>query len=72
MTNLKRSLEPFIQKRLKEKIVLITGPRQCGKTTLSKTLTSSFDYFNYDNAEDRAVLLQKSWDRKKKLVIFDE
>lgn len=48
------------------------GPRQCGKTTLSKHLTTSYDYFNYDSAEDRVALKEKSWDREKKLIIFDE
>lgn len=48
------------------------GPRQCGKTTLSKQLYTSYDYFNYDSAEDRLALHHKSWDRDKKLIIFDE
>jgi predicted AAA+ superfamily ATPase len=57
---------------LPSKIVLLSGPRQCGKTTLSKQLYTNFDYFNYDAREDRVALTQKSWDRQKKLVIFDE
>ncbi len=48
------------------------GPRQCGKTTLAKQLYTDFDYFNYDAAEDRLALKEKSWDRQKKLIIFDE
>jgi predicted AAA+ superfamily ATPase len=39
--------------------MLITGPRQCGKTTLAKQLASSFDYFNYDATEDRLALKNK-------------
>lgn len=35
-------------------------------------LKGNYDYFNYDNAEDRLGLLEKSWDRSKELVIFDE
>ena len=35
-------------------------------------LKGTYDYFNYDNAEDRLGLLEKSWDRTKELVIFDE
>jgi predicted AAA+ superfamily ATPase len=69
---MKRYLEKYIQSDLKRKIVLLTGPRQTGKTTLARMLTANFDYFNYDNAEHRISLLEKSWDRSRELVIFDE
>jgi uncharacterized protein len=69
---MKRSIEDFIRKDLKRKIVLLTGPRHTGKTTLAKMLEKTFDYFNYDNAEHRLSLMEKSWDRAKPLVIFDE
>ncbi|MBN1363338.1 MAG: ATP-binding protein [Syntrophaceae bacterium] len=69
---MKRYLEKYIRSDLKRKIVLLTGPRQTGKTTLSKMLASNFDYFNYDNAEHRLGLMEKSWDRSRELVIFDE
>ncbi|MBN1833427.1 MAG: AAA family ATPase [Deltaproteobacteria bacterium] len=69
---MKRYLEEFIRKDLKRKIVLLTGPRQTGKTTLSKMLDPGFDCFNYDNAEHRLSLLEKSWDRSRPLVLFDE
>lgn len=69
---MKRYLEKYILEDLKKKIVLLTGPRQTGKTTLSKMLKTEFDYFNFDNAEDRLSLLEKSWDRSKNLIIFDE
>ena len=48
------------------------GPRQCGKTTLAKSLTPNCDYFNYDVSEDRESIIKKSWDRQKQLIIFDE
>ena len=35
-------------------------------------LKSDYDYFNFDNLEDRLSLQEKSWDRSKDLVIFDE
>jgi len=69
---MKRYLEKYILEDLKKKIVLLTGPRQTGKTTLSKMLKTDFDYFNFDNSEDRLGLLEKSWDRSKNLIIFDE
>ncbi len=69
---MKRYLKPYIETDLPSKIVLLTGPRQCGKTTLAKQCRPSFDYLNYDLAENRLALLYKSWDRQKSLIIFDE
>ncbi|HLB42747.1 MAG TPA: ATP-binding protein [Gammaproteobacteria bacterium] len=69
---MKRYLQPYIEQDLPSKIVLLTGPRQCGKTTLAKQLRDSFDYFNYDAVESRFALKEKNWDRQKKLLIFDE
>ncbi len=69
---MKRYLDKDIKLSLSDKIVLLTGPRQSGKTTLSKQLYSAFDYFNYDASEDRILLKNKSWDRNKPLIIFDE
>ncbi len=71
-SQMKRYLSQDVKEALKDKIVLLTGPRQCGKTTLSKALYKEYDYFNYDAAEDRTALLEKSWDRSKPLIIFDE
>ena len=69
---MERYLKKYIYTDLADKIVLVMGPRQCGKTTLSKLLYKDFDYFNYDSAEDRLALKQKSWNREKSLIIFDE
>ena len=69
---MERYLTKYIQEDLAIKIVLLTGPRQTGKTTLSKMLKSDYDYFNFDSLEDRLSLQEKSWDRSKDLVIFDE
>ncbi len=69
---MKRYLTKYITEDLDKKIILLTGPRQTGKTTLSKMLKSDFDYFNFDNMDDRQSLQEKSWDRSKALVIFDE
>jgi uncharacterized protein len=71
-TLMQRYIKKYIQTDLDKKIVLITGARQCGKTTLAKQLFDQYDYFNYDSAEDRLALQRKSWDRKKPLIIFDE
>lgn len=52
--------------------MLLSGPRQVGKTTLSKSIYASYDYLNWDAHEDRSLFDEKTWDRKKDLVIFDE
>jgi len=31
-----------------------------------------YDYFNFDNSEHRLALNERSWDRRKPLVVFDE
>jgi hypothetical protein len=67
-----RYLTKYIQEDLDKKIILLTGPRQAGKTTLSKMLEHNFDYFNYDYIDDRLDLQKRSWDRSKPLIIFDE
>ena len=67
-----RYLTQCIRADLGHKIILLTGPRQVGKTTLAKMLDSDFDYLNFDNPEHRLLLLERSWDRKKRLVLFDE
>ncbi len=69
---MKRYLESYVLKDLREKVVLVTGPRQVGKTTLSQALVEDFDYLNFDNPDDRMAVLDRSWDRAKQLVIFDE
>ena len=67
-----RHITDAVLKDLEKKIVIISGPRQCGKTTLAKNLTNSFQYFNYDISEDRSIFLKKTWNRDVDLVIFDE
>ena len=69
---MERYLKKYIQEDLDKKIILLTGPRQVGKTTLSKILKKNFDYFNFDNMDDRLSLHEKYWDRSKSLVVFDE
>ena len=69
---MKRSLANPIKEDLNNKIVFLTGPRQTGKTTLSKMLFKSYEYYNHDLSEHRVALVEKNWDRKKDLIIFDE
>ena len=66
----------FITNDLQKKMVFLGGPRQVGKTTLSKNIISSQikpgQYFNWDVDEDRKAVLRKQWRKDSKLVIFDE
>ena len=72
MVAVHRYLHQAIAEDLREKIVLVSGPRQCGKTTLSRMIDANHQYLNHDLAEHRTLLRQKAWDRRKPLVVFDE
>ena len=72
MTITERHLTPYIKRDLETKLVLLMGPRQAGKTTLLRQLFTNYDYFNYDDADDRLTLAEKSWNREQPLIIFDE
>lgn len=67
-----RYLQSFILKDLNNKIVILSGPRQSGKTTLSKGLFKNFDYLNYDNTNHRRKITDLVWNRDSQLIIFDE
>lgn len=69
---IKRSITPFIGEFLEDKIILLSGPRQVGKTFLSKNINKKNQYFNYDLSEDRENMMKKAWLRNEELVIFDE
>ena len=69
---MERYLQAAITADLRDKIVLVSGPRQSGKTTLSRMIYPDHQYLNHDLAEHRLLLREKSWDRRKPLVVFDE
>ncbi len=72
MMMVKRSLKTPLLEDLNDKIVLLSGPRQSGKTTLSKNLFKKFDYINYDSSQDREILNSETWNRQSDLLILDE
>lgn len=68
----KRLIQKSVNKDLKSKIVLISGPRQSGKTTLAKAITDNNEYLNFDTTSHRKILINQAWRRDVDLVILDE
>lgn len=69
---MERYLEKYIKEDLKKKIILVSGPRQVGKTTMSKQLLPVYEYLNYDSNFDRKIIHAEEWTRDVEMVIFDE
>ena len=69
---MERYLRPALVADFSRKIILLSGPRQSGKTTLSRMLHPDHQYVNHDLAEHRLLLRKKRWDRRKALIILDE
>lgn len=71
-----RYLYKYILQDLRKKMVFLGGPRQVGKTTLSKIIGQEnykgYEYLNWDLDEDRLAIQQKHWRDDASLVIFDE
>ncbi|MDP2788169.1 MAG: ATP-binding protein [Pseudomonadota bacterium] len=72
---MKRYLDALVATDLERKMVLLTGPRQVGKTTLCRQLMAGFEpaqYLNWDVLADRAVLQRQSWSPRSRLLAMDE
>ena len=70
-----RYLDKLILNDLASKMVILTGPRQVGKTTLSRQLMGHFSnaqYLNWDVLADRSILQRQSWDPRAGLLVLDE
>lgn len=70
-----RAQSALIQLDLKKKMVLLSGPRQAGKTTLAKRLTRQYErqlYLNYDADQDRGAFIKEMWPRDTQLLVLDE
>ncbi len=64
-----------ILKDLAKKMVFITGPRQVGKTYLSKQIMTQYNkpqYLNFDNITDRKIIIDQTWTQNSDLLVFDE
>jgi len=72
---MKRYLEGEIKKDLQRKMVFLSGPRQCGKTTLAKQIIASYAsglYLNWDSTIGKRAILSEDIDESAKLIVFDE
>ncbi len=69
-----RSIEPQIEIDLHKKMVFLSGPRQCGKTTLAKKILEQHTghYYNWDKTSDKKLILKEQFSLDSKLWVFDE
>lgn len=70
-----RSLAGRILTDLPHKLVILTGPRQAGKTTLARRLMADFpraQYLNWDVPADREIIAAGAWSPRAGLLVFDE
>lgn len=75
IVNMNRYQNQLIFQDLQKKMVILTGPRQAGKTTLAKAIGQEFTssiYLTYDRAEDRKMILGESWLPSVEFIILDE
>ena len=74
---MKRYLQEPIIADLRRKMVLLSGPRQVGKTTLSKRILELHAppdpvYLNWDRPEHRKAIRSLDWSRTGKIAVLDE
>jgi len=75
ISHMKRSQTEIILNDLKKKMVFLVGPRQSGKTWLSREIAKFYSnpiYLTYDHFEDRKIIHREAWLPKTDLVILDE
>lgn len=74
MQNITRRIEAQIIKDLEEKMVLLAGPRQCGKTTLAESILQKIpgSYYNWDIIEQQKQIKNAELDLKSSLWTLDE
>lgn len=72
---MKRIQREAILKDLSKKLVLLVGPRQAGKTWLTKDIASEFlnpIYLNYDQPQDKKIIQKQAWLDSTDLLVLDE
>jgi uncharacterized protein len=71
----KRSLRAKLEHDLRRKLVVLTGARQAGKTTLARQLMAGFEpaqYLSRNMPADRQLISAQAWTPKARLVVFEE
>lgn len=72
---MRKSQKQQIIKDLEKKMVILVGPRQVGKTWLSKEVGKHYRstlVLNYDNYQDRKKIIEERWLPDTELLILDE
>jgi predicted AAA+ superfamily ATPase len=72
---MKRKIYENLLKDLTKKMVFLVGPRQVGKTWLSKEIAKKYKnplYLNFDSQEHREIIKKQSWLDTTDLIVFDE
>ncbi len=77
MSIAKRYIADNILNKLGETMVFVGGPRQVGKTTVAKHIaeqeySGSYQYLNWDAADDKKSITDRRFDADARLLIFDE
>ena len=70
-----RSLQAVVDQDLAEKMVLLAGPRQVGKTTLTRAVLDKRArgvYLNWDQRDDRRDIRAARWPVEPSLVVLDD
>jgi len=74
--DMEREQTAAIVSDLKRKMVFLSGPRQVGKSWLARQIASSHfqraRYLNWDNLQDRRVILEYGWSTTTDLLVLDE
>jgi predicted AAA+ superfamily ATPase len=70
-----RYLEPHLRSDLQKKMVFLTGPRQCGKTTLAQAVLKSAGagrYLNWDDPDYSKWIMKGAWSDHERMIVLDE
>jgi len=74
---IRRYIQSNVTEDLRSKMVFVSGPRQVGKTTLAKQIggqsfPGAYAYLNWDNRNDRKMIINGALPADRKLIVFDE
>jgi uncharacterized protein len=68
--------EHIIRDLQRNKMVFVSGPRQCGKTTLAAHILNNNEksgvYLNWDDIDHKQIILKRNWDKFQEMIVIDE